>query len=88
MSQLAQKMGMDRFDTFSPFPHLDLAWTATISFITPIDLPEPTVLSRATFMAEYPQCPQSFESFRNFKAVQLLTLFYDHGLDNFLTFLV
>ena len=39
-------------------------------------------------MAEYRQCRQSFESFRNFKAVQLLTLFYDHGLDNFLTFLV
>ena len=63
-------MGMVRFDTFSPFPHLDLAWTATISFITPIDLPEPTVLSRAAFMAEFPQCRQSFASIQDFETVQ------------------
>ena len=71
-------MGMVRFDTFSPFPHLDLAWTATISFITPIDLPEPTVLSRAAFMAEFPQCRQSFASIQDFETV--ISQLWGHGL--------
>ena len=73
---------MVRFDTFSPFPHLDLAWTATISFITPIDLPSQQSYRAQHLWLSFLSAAKALQAFRTLKQCKsaLISQLWGHGL--------